>query len=91
MGAGKVLVVELFSPLAPPLRLLSSTANLQAFRQAGSPKALYRDFLLEVLALGATPLFDGAALEAGQFPAYPSLEAYEAARADARRRADLAR
>lgn len=86
MGTAKALLVELFSPLAPPLRLVSTTANLQAFRKADSPKALYRDFLLELLSRGATPLFDRTALEAGQFPAYPSLEAFEAARAKERQR-----
>ncbi|MBL8923873.1 MAG: rhomboid family intramembrane serine protease [Myxococcaceae bacterium] len=86
MGTAKALLVELFSPLAPPLRLVSTTANLQAFRKADSPKALYRDFLLELLSHGATPLFDRAALEAGQFPAWPSLEAFEAARVRERRR-----
>jgi membrane associated rhomboid family serine protease len=86
MGGAKVLLVELFSPLAPPLRLVSTTANLQAHRKAESPKALYRDFLLELLGHGATPLFDRAAVEAGQFPAFASLEAYEQTRTAARRR-----
>ncbi len=86
MGNAKALLVELFSPLAPPLRLVSTTANLQAFRTADSPKALYRDFLLELVGHGATPLFDRAALEAGQFPAFPSLDAFEMARAAERRR-----
>ncbi|MDX2012303.1 MAG: rhomboid family intramembrane serine protease [Myxococcaceae bacterium] len=86
MGGAKVLLVELFSPLAPPLRLVSTTANLQAFRKAESPKALYRDFLLELLGHGATPLFDRAVVEGGQFPAFASLEAYEQVRVAARRR-----
>jgi len=85
MGARKALVVELFSPVTPPLRLVSTTANLQAHRQAASPKELYRAFLLELLGAGATALFDRSKLEQGTFPVFDSLEAFEDARKDARR------
>ncbi len=89
LGGAKALLVELFSPLAPPLRLVSTTANLQAFREADTPKALYRDFVLELLAQGATALFDRAAVEAGTFPVFASLDAYEQVRAAERRRTRL--
>jgi len=85
MGARKALVVELFSPVTPPLRLVSTTANLQAHRQAASPKELYRAFLLELLGAGATALFDRSKLEQGTFPVFDSIEAFEDARKDARR------
>lgn len=79
IGNTKALVVDLFSGVAPPLRLVSTTANLQAHRTAANAKELYRSFLLELLSRGSKPLFDASRLEQGAFPVAESLDGFERA------------